>query len=266
MTAQLAPLFSAKKGSNLLLKTSASGRDLIIKVYRPKPRTFKFFKYRALALFGLTIPIEYRNEAQRKSFEQMVYTRWQECGYAVPQLHESPELSALVGAGTVHIILEYISGPTLEAFLRDAARPTSEKLEILDRLFRESRQRHEQCFKDQDYRLVHFDSNLRNIIVRDGALVSFDFEMGRSNEPLIRSVAREIQKVAVEAANVLGRSFLDRIAATISHEYRGTGIKMSIINDALPQDKRSPANDNSLESRVTRFDLARALARSGEMT
>lgn len=265
MTAQLAPLSSAQY-SNLLLRTSAGGRDLVIKVYRPKPRTLKFCKYRALALFGLTIPVEYRTEVQRKHFEQMVYRLWQECGFLVPQLYKAPELSALVGVGTVHIILEYIPGPTLEVFLRDAARPAREKLEVLDKLFKESRQRHERCLKDQDYRLVHFDSNLRNIIVRDGTLVNFDFEMGRSNEPLIRSVAREIQKVTVEAANVLGRSFLDRIAATVSHEYRGTGVTTSIVDDAFPRGRRLGADDNNPGSRVTRFSLARALARYGEAT
>ncbi len=263
MTAQLPPLSSAK-GSNLLLRTSSGGRDLIVKVYRPKPRTLKFYKYRALSLFGLTIPVEYRTEAQRKDFEKMVYRRWQACGYRVPQLHEVPELSARVGVGTVHIIIEYISGPTLEVFLGDTGRPSTEKLEVLDKLFQESRQRHERCFKDQDYRLVHFDSNLRNIIVRDGTLVRFDFEMGRSREPLVRSVAREIQKIAVEAANLLGRSVLDRIAATISHAYHGTGVTTSMIDDAFTHGRRSGAGDSHPGSRVTRFDLAGALERSGE--
>ena len=260
MIAPITPLSSAQY-SNDLFRTTAGGRDLVIKVYRPKPRTFKFYTHRALALLGRTIPVEYRTEAQRKSFEQTVYVRWRECGYAVPRHYEVPELSAQLGAGSVHIILEYIPGPTLEGFLREAGRSTSEKLEILDRLFRECRERHERSLREHDHRLVHFDSNLRNIIVRDSALVHVDFEMGRSNEPLMRSFAREILKAAVEAVNLLGCEFLDRVAGIISREYRGMGVTTSIIHDAAGRGKKSAESGKSAASRITRFDLARALAR-----
>src|SRR6185369_12650090 len=116
-------------------------------------------------------PVEYRSPRQRRDFEREVYRRWRECGYAVPEVLDEVDLGNLLLPGTVALALEYVDGPTLDARLRDSTQGLP---------------RHERCLKEHDYRLVHFDSNARNILLRGNAPVHIDFEMGRTSEPLTR--------------------------------------------------------------------------------
>lgn len=189
--------------NNDVRRVRLNGRYYVLKRHLPKPRTFKFYKYAALSWVGWPIPVEYWPEGRRCAYEGGVLRHWALIGYLVPALHESEEKESL--------LMDYIEGETMQAVLEDSGRALSSKLALVEAMLVRSNGRYRTAIAYRDHRLVHFDSNLRNIIVAGNDFYRIDFEMGRTSEPIERSIAREIHKCCLEAIRALGSDSRDSI-------------------------------------------------------
>lgn len=227
-------------------------RKVIVKWHRPKKHYFSYYKYRALRLLGYPIPFEFRSEKARCAHEREIYAHWHEKGYKVPRLIDDSSIE-LPGPATRCLVLEFIEGRDLNDLLADEGVDYGKRLDTIGRLFAETSRRHDQVFAERDRRLIKYDANLRNIIVRDGDLYHVDFECGRIAETLDRGTTREISRFAVDAVKAMGRNFAPRIADLLRREYRHEGVIRRLVAQGLAK-KVSP------EGPFAASDLARLLS------
>lgn len=253
------------RSHNYLLTFSRQGRRFVIKIYQPKPLSLKKLKYTLLSTLGAKIPVEYRSCQGRFEYECSSYEMWQKRGFLTPAIvpchfKMSPKTFALC--------LEYIEGKTLDNFLRSKLIPLDQKLKVLENVFRQNSTRHLVALAENEHQLVHYDSNLRNIILSEQGPVHIDFEMGHPKEDIIRSVGREVSKLVLEIANILGRECLPAITQALIAAKTDPQILAHLVEHALHRPfgrfhlameerrkRRSP-------QRVTKQDLARTLQSS----
>jgi tRNA A-37 threonylcarbamoyl transferase component Bud32 len=228
-------------------------RKVIIKWHRPKKHHFSYYKYRALRLLGYPIPFEFRSEAARCAHEREIYAHWHAEGYKVPRLIDDPSIE-LPGPAAHCLVLEFIEGQDLNVLLADEGLERGQRLETVARLFAETDRRHRQVFARRDRRLIKYDANLRNIIVRDGELIHVDFECGRIAETLERGAAREIARCAVDAIKALGVSSGAEIAGLLRRTYSHANVLDKVI-------ARGDGKVASPEGKFATADLARLLRR-----
>lgn len=207
----------------------AADRSHIVKVHRPKKRHANYYKYRALRSIGFPVPYEFRAEAERCAHEREIYRHWYARGFAVPRLIETD--AELPGPPHLCIVLEFIEGRDLWALLGDGVVPRAEKLQLLASLFAECAGRHARVFADRDRRLIKYDGNLRNVIVRDGGIVHVDFECGRIAETLTRGAARELARYATDAVRAMGRSSAGEIAAELRDTYQHVHVLKRVVRE-----------------------------------
>ncbi len=233
---------------------------MILKRYRKRPSSIKAIKYQLLGIFGCEIPVEYQSAKQRLEFERATLKLWRDRGFRVPCTKES-----VPPANGTELLMSHVEGPTLEQFLKSREVDISEKWKAIDLVFTDLRARHCLALYEEDWRLIHFDSNVRNILLTKDGPARVDFEMGRRNEKIIRSAAREIQKLSLEIANILGRIHFTKLIDRIIRHYGITNIFRFISdsefnrlfswfhrrNDFLKKKKNSEI--------ITKLDLAHAI-------
>ncbi len=249
--------------SNRIVRHADSGHGgMCVKQYRPKPFDAKMIKYRLAAKMGKTIPVEYRCPAERRDFEEACLRLWQAKGYAVPAVKPVPvdfeQRGPCLG-------MEQISGERLDHYLTSPARGQTQRLAILKTVFDDMRKRHCLAIFENEHRLIHYDSNLRNVIIQDGRPVHIDFEMGHLEEDIDRSAAREVLKLSLAAANVLGREQVSAIATLLVADYGIIHVVKRIVKEILGaplqaihrlRDRRRKRRKPGL---VTKYDLAEAI-------
>ncbi|MEX2581503.1 MAG: hypothetical protein WD342_20775 [Verrucomicrobiales bacterium] len=234
----------------------------IVKAYRGKPLTLKRIKYSAMHLLGMNVPIEYRPARCRREFERKCLRFWATRGFLVPE--EVPHPAGHSERG-VSLAMSFLDGITLDAYLRDETRSPQDKWDVLDTVFQDLRDRHLLAISDEDYRLIHFDSNMRNIIVTEDGPARVDFEMGRPRERIDRSAQREVKKLVLEIANALGEESLVELIARLYSHYGILEVINGMANAEL--DRRFPGVHRIRDARrkrrrpglVTKLDLARAV-------
>ena len=229
---------------------------MVIKRYQPSPATFKSIKYRVMSFLGATVPIEFRPGRQRREFEREVLALWLANGYAVPRVYD--EFTPL--EGPAEIALEFIDGPTLREYLNGSEHSLEEKIDLVGTILRESRSRHQLSLREADFRLVKFDSNLSNYIVGEDGISYIDFEAGRSNEPLLKSITREVEKFATECVNILGMESIGNIAAILIKEYQSMGVTGRLMDRGFEAGVAHHGRRSAKGCRA--LDLAYALARA----
>ncbi len=246
----------------LHIDDTASG-GVLIKQYLPKPLNAKMIKYRLVQQFGKSIPVEYQRPVARRDFEKTCLALWRERGFRVPA--EMPVPADVAHGEAPCLGIEHLPGERLDACLTHPDRDDTGLREILKTLFRDMRERHCLAIFENEHRLIHYDANVRNVIIQDGQPAHIDFEMGHLEEEIDRSAAREVLKLSLQTANLLGPVQVPAIAAILVADYGIIHILQRIVKEihGAPfqsihrfRDRRRKADRPAL---VTKYDLADAL-------
>lgn len=237
---------------------------LAIKQYLPKPWTAKMAKYTLLRKLGFQVPVEYRPPSQRREFERQCLRLWREKGFEVPG--ERP-LPATLDSDRPAIALEWVQGTRLDHLLGEIPCDETDKLDVIGNVYSEMRARHCMAIFENEHRLVHYDANSRNLIIRNGRPVHIDFEMGHLTESIDYSAAREVLKLTLQLATRSGGNWFDAVIDLLVSKYAIRHILHRIIDDIyrrkllryhLKKDQRRKRKRPGL---ITKIDVAQALKR-----
>jgi len=240
---------------------SDSGR-LLVKQYRRKLSKGQMIKYTLLRWFGVDVPIEYLSPAQRRNFEQECLTLWRIKGFRVPEILPVPED---LRPTTPHIGLAAVQGERLDHLLGDPSLGSDDKLAVIANIYEEMRQRHCMAVFEQNHRLVHFDANLRNLIISEIQPVHIDFEMGHLNEAIEKSAAREAKKFTLQVLNILKAEYADQVIQLLLRRYNIINIIRRMIDEEfkrpflsihLSRDRKRKRRSPGL---LTKIDMAAKL-------
>lgn len=259
------------------MKQSNSGRDtiqdsnvinylgddqtsgIIVKTYRRKPFNFKMVKYKLLSALGQEVPVEYRPPAQRHSFEYDCLAHWHAKGFSVPEIREIADHARgrlpMIGLATVQ-------GERLDHFLTNPGHSAAGKLSAIAEIYQEMYRRHCIAIFEQNHRLIHYDANLRNLIICKGKVVHLDFEMGHLNEDIDKSAAREVKKYSLQVLNIIDSKMTDRVLDLLLTHYNMRHVVLKLIDEELRRPfltihiKRDLKRKQAHPGLITKLDLA----------
>ncbi len=239
------------------------GKDpLIVKRYRPKPATLKMKKYTLLRYLGRQIPVEYLPPAQRRDFEKDCLRLWRLKGFKAP---EQRPLPAGLNDDMPALGIEYIEGKRLDQLLQTSGLTDTDVVDIMHDVFAEMRARHCIAIFEQEHRLIHYDANIRNLIVKDGQTVHIDFEMGHLDESINKSAAREVLKLLLQVLNQSDKSRFEAILDLVVTAYGIRHILQRIVKENFDQKflwyhlRRDRHRKKKNAGLITKFDVAAAL-------
>ena len=234
---------------------------LVLKRHLPKPFNTKMAKYRVLDFMGFDVPVEYRSPADRSAFEESCMSLWKERGFSVPDLKQIPEGS---DNSNTDLCMEYVEGERLDAFLA-SGRSQDEIMTTLNVILGEMRSRHCVAIFEGEHRLIHYDSNIRNIILVDGKPVYLDFEMGHLAEKIDASATRELKKHCLEVMNALEPDLVDPFVTLLCEAYYIRHILKRMVSEELDRRflghhlRRDEKRKHKNSRLVTKVDLARKI-------
>ncbi len=259
------------------MKQSNSGRDtihdsnvikyldndpscgILIKSYRRKPFNFKMAKYRLLRALGREVPVEYLPPALRRDFEYNCLALWRDKGFSVPEISEIQDTyqgrHPMLG-------LSSVQGERLDRFLADPKHGATEKLDVISDIYSEMYHRHCIAIFEQNHLLIHYDANLRNLIVSPGKVVHIDFEMGHLNEDIDKSAAREVKKFSLQVLNSADSKMADQVLDLLLSRYKIRHIVLKLIDEELHRPfmtlhmKRDLKRKQKQPGLVTKLDIA----------
>ena len=232
---------------------------VVVKQYKPKPFNGKMIKYTLLQMLGREIPVEYWSPAQRRDFEKACLDLWHAKGFKAPKMLPVPEGFDFTDP---FLGLEPVEGERLDSLLRAPDRPPADKLAVIASVFAEMKARHCIAIFEQEHRLIHYDANVRNLIIAGQQLFHLDFEMGHLEESIDRSAAREVMKLSLQLLNILGSPMLDEVVESLIANYQIHHILRKMIEEVLDRpwqwyhlrrDRKRKKADTHV---VTKVDLA----------
>ena len=255
------PVFNKTIKDSNLIATGRNSKDgaFVIKQYLPKPLNTKMIKYVVLSWFGVEVPIEYLSASKRRDFELDCLDLWQKKGFRVPEvvpLHEEVDVKA------PYIVLKRIDGERFDEYLGNAERSTLEKLKIIGSVFDEMNARHCDAIFEDEHRLIHYDANLRNVIIVGERPVHIDFEMGHLGESIVKSAAREVKKLSLQILNMFGREAVEAVVGLLVSRYQINHILRRMIDEELNRPfqsyhlKRDQQRKKKAPRLITKVDLA----------
>lgn len=239
-----------------------TSESIIVKQYRPKPFHAKMIKYNLLRSCGFEVPIEYLPAQQRKDFESACIQLWQAKGFKAPQLQTVPEH---LRPAAPHIGLKAVHGTRLDHLLADSDIDANGKLQIIANIYKEMRQRHCIALFEENHRLIHYDANLRNLIIVQNEPVHLDFEMGHLKEDIDKSAAREVKKFTLQVMNALDKESADQVIPLLMSHYNITGIIRRMIKEEFERPflnlhlKRDRRRKQKKAGLITKIDVAQQL-------
>ena len=75
--------------------------------------------------------------------------------------------------------MAYIDGRRLDHLLASPDTDLPDKMAAVKAVFAEMKARHCMALFERNHKLIHFDANIRNIMMKNGRSIHIDFEMGR---------------------------------------------------------------------------------------
>lgn len=242
---------------NYLGNDQTSG--IIVKTYRRKPFNFKMVKYRLLSALGQEVPVEYRPPAQRRTFEYDCLAHWHAKGFSVPEIREIDDHARV---RLPAIGLAPVQGERLDHFLTNPGHSAADKLSAIAEIYREMYRRHCIAIFEQNHRLIHYDANLRNLIISQGKVVHIDFEMGHLNEDIDKSAAREVKKFSLQVLNIIDSKMTDRVLDLLLTHYNMRHVVLKLVDEELRRPfltihiKRDLKRKQEHPGLITKLDLA----------
>jgi len=240
---------------------------IVVKTYRRKPFNLKMAKYRLLSAIRREVPVEYRPPAQRRDFEYDCLAHWHARGFSVPQLCVIPGNTRSPAIG-----LAPIKGERLDQFLTNPQNSEADKLSAVADIYQEMSHRHCIAIFEQNHRLIHYDANLRNLIISQGKVVHIDFEMGHLKEDIDKSAAREVKKFTLQVLNIVDSKMTDRVLDLLLAHYSIRHIVIKLIDEELLRPfltihlKRDLKRKQKHPGLITKLDIAFRLEQKIEAT
>ena len=255
---------SSPQGNKIVNVSDDPSNDTVIKTYLRKPLTFKMCRYRLMRALGREIPVEYRTPAERRHFERYCLSLWHERGFSVPELRPLPDH---VKTKLPSIGMTAVPGERLDHFLNNPEHPSEEKLATIAEIYQEMCRRHCIAIFEQNHRLIHYDANLRNLIVAKDKVVHIDFEMGHLKEDIDRSAAREVKKFTLLTLNLIDSKLANQVLEILLARYTIRHIVLKLIDEELQRSflsihiKRDLKRKQQSPGLITNLDIAFRLER-----
>jgi len=158
-----------------------------------------------------------RDRWRRSMQERAVLEVWRRHGFRVPEVYDL----RLPRVPQPYLVMEWVSGITLQDLLRSAGYSPQQKLDVLDRVYAEMQRRHEMAFASGELRLVHPDPNTGNVILAAGAAVWLDLEDEARSRDVAVAAAAEIVKLTCWAVSDWSIDYIEPICQRLRHAYRG---------------------------------------------
>jgi tRNA A-37 threonylcarbamoyl transferase component Bud32 len=162
-----------------------------------------------------------------------------------------------------------LPGDSLRDVLRQPPDNIAGKLDLIEQVYRQIRQRHELALFTGDSRWIHPDANTGNIVVTGDAPIWIDIETQPRDVNPVDAAAEEVAKFTLCAANDLSGEHLDAICARWIAVYRGLEfvprrfcrktVERRFQRIHLWRDRRRKL---AMPGLVTKYDLADCLRRS----
>jgi len=159
-------------GGHRVLKVEHRGGPVVLKLYglkRGRLRTvMRQFGSRVI-LGKSSVTARGRRETERRTLEL-----WKREGFDVPALLD---LSVPEAVGGPYLAIEWVPGPTLAHVLGDRGTPLERKREFITAFAGVFSERHARALELREPRLIFEHPTFEHVIVSDGRLVHFDFEI-----------------------------------------------------------------------------------------
>lgn len=245
------------------------GDGLLVKQYLRKQFNAKMVKYALLRFLGQEVPVEYWPPAQRRDFEKTCLSLWLAKGFSAPEVRTLPA-DFLITSPVLGIAL--IKGERLDTYLANPDLQTADKLSTIANVFAEMHNRHCMAIFEQNHQLIHYDANLRNLLIVNGQPVHIDFEMGHLKEHIDKSAAREVKKITLQVINHLDASLSYPVIRLLMAHYQIHHIVRRMVDEELERpfqrfhiqrDKKKKKKDPGL---ITKMDLAFMIKQNLEET
>jgi len=194
--------------SGRVRRCSFDGQPAAVKSYDEPRLSGRRLLHAVAALWRGSLPVEDLSAQRRCVFEKATLAVWRKHGFRAPSVLGD----AIDAEGRPCLYLEWIDGPTLAERLASSDVPYAEKLCLLGRILADSAGRHLVAVTAREPKLVHFDSNTRNVILASGGPVHIDFEMGSLHNPVALSASEEAGKFLRWAARDVGPGAIDDLA------------------------------------------------------
>lgn len=242
---------------------------IIVKTYRRKPFNLKMAKYSLLRVLGREVPVEYRPPAQRRDFEYNCLELWHAKDFSVPELRTIPDQ---MHYSSPAIGMAPIKGKRLDQFLIDPQKSEQDKLSAIAGIYQEMYRRHCIAIFEQNHGLIHYDANLRNMIISQGKVVHIDFEMGHLTEDIDKSAAREVKKFTLQVLNIIDTKRTDQVLDLLAAHYKIRHIVLKLIDEELQRPfltihmKRDLKRKKKNPRLITKLDIGFRLEQKLELT
>jgi hypothetical protein len=230
-------------GRHFVVRARIGGRDLVVKLYGRKRDAVRDF----LRDVGqrLLVGKSGVRAARRAATERRVLALWRREGFDVPELIEDVALPAEIVQPRV--VMEYVPGRTLDAFVADRSVALEEKRRVVTRLARELARRHARARALREPLLIQVHASLGHVLhVRAGEagagpaaapsaapanerLVTFDFEVAWTRRRGLEAMVRQefthyrdsLAKGSLPAErSELAKAFADGYAADVAGAVR----------------------------------------------
>lgn len=192
----LQPLRLQRRTANDLYVWHAADGDRLVKLFRGK------------------------HASARCECERAALALWHTRGFPVPP----PDPQGVPGLETPHLVRAMLPGDSLRDVLRQPRDNIAGKVDLIEHVYRQIRQRHELALFTGDSRWIHPDANTGNIVAtRDTPIrtIWIDIETQARDVNPVDAAADEVAKFTLCAANDMGREHLDAICARWIAVYRG---------------------------------------------
>ena len=191
------------------------------KYFNPSINFYSYLKF-LLHFLGFKQPVEYQTGKSRAQFEYDTLLLWNQKRFNVPKV---------VNRGSDYLDFEFIQGQPLDLLFQ-----TSDQKEIFETIgicLKDMSKRHEIAFEENEPRLCHVDSNLKNMIKVNQNIFHIDFEMGRISENVFKWAEREFGKFLVSIYPYIHRDNIANLAEILKENYAHESIIIHLIRKKL---------------------------------
>lgn len=214
---RVSQLDRSRRGGELqgIYLIDAPGRQIVLKVFGPK----------CGALRHLMVKIDHRitgrsapDPVSRYRTEKRALDLWQQNGFDV---FRRPENVPRLNIPVPYLAFEYIDGPTLKNYFRDARIDLDAKLAVLKRFIPLWGRRHSVANHPANRFLIQEHASFKHVLLADdGRLVTFDFEeIFTERHPLPFLIGREIAGYLRSLYRVTAPADFDRCLDLVLKHY-----------------------------------------------